>query len=125
MEFSLEKCKVMQGSNQGMYQVIQQVNDCERDLGVLVLSDENCHEKVNSVASKANMVLGLMKNTFSSWSDEIYKTYDDNNILKPNQQADHRTHPFQLSRKLTKGNKPRIHILLNRMDTSWNNLPKN
>ena len=42
----------------------------ERDLSVLVSSDVTWHEQVNSVASKANRVLGLM-NTFSSWSDKI------------------------------------------------------
>ncbi len=40
-------------------------------MGVLVSSDGTWHEQVNSAASKANRVLGLMKNTFSSWSDEI------------------------------------------------------
>ena len=49
------------------------VTECERDLGVLVSSDGTWHEQVNSAASKANRVLGLMKNTFSSWSDEIAK----------------------------------------------------
>ena len=47
------------------------VTECERDLGVLVSSDGTWHEQVNSAASKANRVLGLMKNTFSSWSDKI------------------------------------------------------
>ena len=38
---------------------------------VIVSSDGTWHEQVNSSASKANWVLGLMKNTFSSWSDKI------------------------------------------------------
>ena len=37
------------------------VKECERDLGVLVSSDGTWHEQVNSAASKANRVLGLMK----------------------------------------------------------------
>ena len=43
------------------------VTDCERDLGVLVSFDGTWHEQVNPAASKANRVLGLMKNTFNSW----------------------------------------------------------
>ena len=42
-----------------------------RDLGVLVSSDGTWYEQVNSAASKTNRILGLMKNTFSSWTDEI------------------------------------------------------
>ena len=33
--------------------------------------DGTWHDQVNSDASKAKRVFGLMKNTFSSWSDEI------------------------------------------------------
>ena len=40
--------------------------------GILVSFDGTWHE-VNSAASKANQVQGLMKNTFSSWSDEILR----------------------------------------------------
>ena len=51
----------------------------ECDLGVLVSSDGTCHEKVNSAASKTNCLIGLMKSTLSSWSDElariIYPTF--------------------------------------------------
>ena len=54
----------IEGKNKG-------VTECEIDLVVLVYSDGTWHEQVNSAASKANRVLGLMKNTFSSWSDEI------------------------------------------------------
>ena len=48
--------------------------ECERDLSVLV-SSGTWHEQVNSAASQANLVLGLMKNTFSSRSDEIAKIF--------------------------------------------------
>ena len=41
------------------------------DLGVFVSSDGTWHAQFNSAASKANRVLGLMKNTFSSRTDEI------------------------------------------------------
>ena len=47
------------------------VTEFERDLGVLVWFDGTWHEQVSSTASKANQVLGLTKNTFSSWPDEI------------------------------------------------------
>ena len=35
------------------------------------MSDGKWNEQVHSAASKANRVLGLMKNTFSSWLYEI------------------------------------------------------
>ena len=35
------------------------------------MADSTWHEKVNPAASKANRVLGLMENKFSSWSNEI------------------------------------------------------
>ena len=38
-----------------------------------VSSDGTWYEQINSAASKTNRVLGLIKNTFSSWSDEIAK----------------------------------------------------
>ena len=47
------------------------VTECEKDLGVIVSSDDTWHKQVNSAASKANRVLELMKNTFSSCSDDI------------------------------------------------------
>ena len=40
---------------------------------MLVSSDEKRQEQVNSATSKADMVLGLMKNIFSSWSDVNFK----------------------------------------------------
>ena len=42
---------------------------CKR--GILTLVDDTYNEQVNSAASEANRVLGLMKITFSSWSDEM------------------------------------------------------
>ena len=42
-----------------------------KDLDVLASSDGTWYEQFNSAVSKANRVLGLMKITFSSWSDEI------------------------------------------------------
>ena len=47
------------------------VTECERDLGVLVSSDSTWHEQFNPAVPKAKRVLWLMKNTISSWSDEI------------------------------------------------------
>ena len=77
MELSPEKCKVMhlgKQSNPKDYFIAEKkqgVTECERDLGVLVSSDGMWHEQVSSLASKENMILGLMKNIFSSWTDEI------------------------------------------------------
>ena len=79
MELSPEKCKVMHlgtQTNPEDYFIAGKklgVTECERDLGVLVSSDGTWHEQVITAASKANRVLGLMKNIFSSWSDEIAK----------------------------------------------------
>ena len=78
MEFGLspEKCKIMhvgKQTNSEDFLIAGKkigVTECERDLGVLVSSDGTCHEQFNSAASKANRVLGLMKNTFSSWLDK-------------------------------------------------------
>jgi hypothetical protein len=212
MELSPEKCKIMHLGNQKDpkdYLIAGRklgTTDCERDLGVLVSSDGTWHEQVCSAASKANRVLGLMKSTFSCWSDDIariiYPTFirphlefassvwnphlkydsntlesvqrratltresyhlpykerlerlgltnlsfrrergdfiqiykivhglekvnwsDKNKILRPNQCRTGRRHHFQLSREYTRGNEPRTNILLNRMATPWNNLPK-
>ena len=75
MELSPEKCKVMhlgKHSNPEDYFIAGKnkvVTECVSDLGVRVSSDGTWHEQINSAASKANRVLGLMKNTFSSCSD--------------------------------------------------------
>ena len=52
------------------------MTECERDLGVFVSSDGTWHEQINFAASKANRVLGLMKNTVSSRSDLIVRIID-------------------------------------------------
>ena len=41
------------------------------DLVIVVSSDGTWYENDNSAATKANRVLGMMKNTFSYWSDKI------------------------------------------------------
>ena len=77
MELSLEKFKVMhlgKHTNPEDYFIEGKkigVIECERDSGVLISSYGTWHEQWNSAASKANLILGLMKNTFSSWSGEI------------------------------------------------------
>ena len=50
------------------------VTECKWDLDVLISSDGTWDEQVNSATSKAYRVLGLMKNTFSSWkiNSKIY-----------------------------------------------------
>ena len=45
--------------------------ECEIYLSVLVSSDGTWHKQINTAAWKANWVLGIMKNTFSSCSDKI------------------------------------------------------
>ena len=47
----------------------------QRDCKVLVSVDGTWHHQVNFPASNANRVLGLIKSTFSSWSDEIARIY--------------------------------------------------
>ena len=70
---SPEKCKVMhlgKQKNPEDYLIARKkigLTVCERDLGVLISSDGTWHEQVSSAASKANQVLGLTKNTLSSW----------------------------------------------------------
>ena len=49
---------------------------------------------------------------------------DEIKILRPEQNTTGRRHPFQFCSERTSGNEPRIHFLLNRMATPWNNLPK-
>ena len=77
MELSPAKCKVThlgKHSSRKDYFIAGKklsITDCERDLGVLVSSNGTWHKQINSAAFIANRVLGLMKNTFSSWSDDI------------------------------------------------------
>ena len=77
MKLSLDKCKVMhlgkRSNPEDSFIAGKKLNvtKCERDLGVLVSADGTLRAKVNSAASEANRVLGLMKSKFSSWSDEI------------------------------------------------------
>ena len=77
MELNPEKCKIMHLGKQTKpedYFIAGKkigLTECERDLGVLASSDGKWHKQVNSTASKAHWVLGLMKSTFSSWSNEI------------------------------------------------------
>ena len=56
------------------------VTESKGDLSFLVSFDGTWNEQINSAASRANGVLGLMNNTFSSWSDKIariiYPTFD-------------------------------------------------
>ena len=47
------------------------VTECERDFGILVSSDGTWYEQVDSAASKANMVLGLMKTHLFHGSEKI------------------------------------------------------
>ena len=87
----------------------------EERLKRLDLTDLKTRRMISDFIQTDKLDHGLEK---VNWSDE-------NNILIPNQQTACRTHPFQLSRELTRGNESRTHFLLNRMITRWNNLPKN
>ena len=77
MELSPEKCKIIhlgkQNNSKKYFTADRKLGttECERDLGVLVSSDGTYHEQLCSAASKANRVIGLMKSTFSCWSDDI------------------------------------------------------
>ena len=74
MEFGLspEKCKIMhvgkQTNPEDFFIAGKKlgITECERDLDVLVSSNGTCHEQFFTAASKANWVLGLMKNLLSS-----------------------------------------------------------
>ena len=46
-------------------------SELERDLGVMVSFDCRWRNQVNAAASKANRVLGMMRNTFRFWTDDI------------------------------------------------------
>ena len=46
----------------------------ERDLGVIITLDMQWHEQTCSVASKANQVLGMQPNAFTSRDRTLWKT---------------------------------------------------
>ena len=91
MKLNIQKCNIMHigkrnpKANYTMedYDSTSRINisttECERDLGVLLSSDLKPSAQCNKVASKANSLLGLFKNSFvtrdaKTWS-MIYKTY--------------------------------------------------
>jgi len=81
MELSPPKCKVMSIGRHGQIpiyfvegssgRVQLGTSELERDLGVMVSSDCRWRNQVNAAASKANRVLGMMRNTFRFWTDDI------------------------------------------------------
>ena len=78
MELSFEKCKIVmdlrnQNNKKGYLIADRKLSKtaCERGLWALVSLDGKWHEQVCSTESKANRVLGIMKSTFSCWSDDI------------------------------------------------------
>ena len=83
MKLNSAKCKVMHigknnekneySINDGISRTILATTEMERDLGIFIRADGKWSDQVNSAASKANRTLGMMKNTFKCWSDEIVR----------------------------------------------------
>ena len=48
-------------------------NESERDIGIIVSSNFNWNEQINSASSKANMVLGMLKRTFVRRDTDLWK----------------------------------------------------
>ena len=81
MKLNAAKCKIMHiGNNNenrtysiddGKKITTLATTEMEKDLGVLVCSNGRWSEQAISAASKANRVLGMMRNTFRYWSDEV------------------------------------------------------
>ena len=60
-------------SNDGDSRTVLGTTEMERDLGIFVRADGKWSDQVNSAVSKANRTLGMMKNTFNCWSDDIVR----------------------------------------------------
>ena len=78
MELSPEKFKVMhlgKFKSRGFFHCRKKgrCNRMRKRSGCSRLVEGTWHKQVNSAASKAKRVQGLMKNIFSSWSDKIAK----------------------------------------------------
>ena len=72
MKLTIEKCMHLRiQSNSEDYFIAENklsVTECEKDLDVLVSTDDTYHEQVNSAASMVNRVLRLIKSILSSWA---------------------------------------------------------
>ena len=49
------------------------VTESERDLGIMISSDAKWHVHANTIAAKANSILGWMKNSFMCRSEHLWK----------------------------------------------------
>ena len=52
---------------------ILETTGSERDLGIIISSNFNWKEQINSALSKANRVLGMLKRTFVSRDTDLWK----------------------------------------------------
>ena len=85
MKFNLKKCAVLhfgKNNRNSAYELCQQTirnSSTERDLGVLISDTGKFNEHVESVISKANQLIGLVKRNFVTKDAEvmrkIYETY--------------------------------------------------
>ena len=83
MKLNSAKCKVMHignnnekseySINDGNSRTKLATTEMERDLKIFIRADGKWSDQVNSAASKANRTLGMMKNTFKCWSDDIFR----------------------------------------------------
>ena len=84
MKFNNGKCKVMHiGKANPIYQykMLSNSTECttlettsaERDLGVVISKDLKWIIQVQKAVNKANLVLGILKRTFSYWTPETVK----------------------------------------------------
>ena len=85
MELNIFKCRVMHlGRNNPGYEYAiwcnasqklcpLEVTTRERDLGVIITPDMKWHEQTCAVASKANQVLGILRNAFTSRDPALWK----------------------------------------------------
>lgn len=56
--------------------------DSERDLGIIISSDLSWSEHINSIAAKANKILGMLKRTFISRDSDLWK-YLYTSLVRP------------------------------------------
>ena len=78
LDFNQNKCKVLHFGNKNQKNQYR-INDtfleesiCERDLGVFVSNKMKPEQHINHVISKANSMLGMIKNTFKNMDEDIF-----------------------------------------------------
>jgi hypothetical protein len=85
LDLNLSKCKVMHlGSKKihqdhsysfeiGEYSYVLENTENERDLGILMQNNLKWDSQINNVVTKANVVLGKLKNAFKNWDTKTFK----------------------------------------------------